>query len=272
MKVKSLMLAGLLLVAPGLFAEADDAATVEQLLAAVVWEDGETVHQFRKKISATMISEDAMTVGEKQPGTVGASDGFGSRLGDTLTNFLPRLGFAADAVTVADDDKSVGIDFNTLFGLGNAVKINATLSEPKVDTALGEKILESQRETQTQAIEKDFGDTDDVSVSVTYGLQRVASEAKDGGRRFGLGRHPALYSDLILELLVEPYRLASAASGATLDFEEILIDAGVDELDEVNKKTAGELKGLMVVEDSAGSWQEIKRRVISGVIKDRALE
>jgi hypothetical protein len=262
-------------------AKARRAAERAAAAADLPWEDGVSIADYRRRVmaevrgkavaeAAAVSEERAQKIGEQQPGTVGAADGFGSRLGETLTNFLPLLGFAADAVNVSDDEKSVVVDFNPLrFGEHGALKLNATVTEPAPSSTLLEAVEESARQAQEKAVRAALGDFDDITWTLTYGYQRpVTAAATARGRHWFWGRHPSLYQPVVAELMGEVWSQGIGdAAPFPAELDEIFArhDLGASGLASM---TRAQLAAALGAED----LEAVRRQIVAEAVREAAIE
>lgn len=195
----------LLLTATPLLAQVEGV----DLSEVVPQSNDETLGDFKARLRAaatTSLNEgievDAAKAVAAQPSATSTEAGFGTRIHNSLNNFLPIFDFAVNTISTADDEKSATVSFNPV-RLGNhALNIKASIFEPEANAQLVESIVESVRTTQKETIEKGLDDFSDVEWSATFGFQNSRTSWDDKRSRM-FGRDASLYQPLIRELMAD---------------------------------------------------------------------
>jgi len=131
-----------------------------------------------------------------KPTATAATSGFGERVNDSISDFLPLFQFAVNAVSTSDDSKSVTIKANPIKGSWGALSIEATLVEPEISSALLDDIVEAARETQKEMLLDQTDDLDNIIWSVSYGYVKNGAKAEWGRTRRLWGRDYKTYEKL----------------------------------------------------------------------------
>jgi len=230
-------------IAPGLSFGDDTPSSAERLLAFISdpANADKTYGDLRKEAlslgdvglqagTAAAVLEDAAAVAAAAPGTMGAPDGFASRVNESLTNFLPLLGFAVNTVSTGEDSKSVSVIYNPIrLGRRGVVSFSTTFAEPEVSDQLIGQVEQSAQAAQRETITGSIGDFSDIAASVTYGYQRSDEGSNWGHGHYLWGRNPKLYQNLANELMGSVWQETFGAVPVgvildTSDFEEALFD------------------------------------------------
>ncbi|HEY6115293.1 MAG TPA: hypothetical protein VI172_04985 [Candidatus Dormibacteraeota bacterium] len=173
--------------------------------------------------AAKAVAQEAVSDEVKQSNrATTAPDGFASRLHNSYQDFLVPFAFAINKVEESKDGQALIVRFNALrSGILNA-GFTATAAKPAVDDRLKAAIPEPQRSETTSALEKSFGDFDDVTVTLAL---TANTKRCDPGARFCFGRNPETYRRLLSEswLLVAPID-ASTSEDADVCQEHLIRD------------------------------------------------
>ena len=168
-----------------------------------------------------------------QTNAVAPAADFGSRVNESLTDFLPLFKFAVNSISTAEDRKSVTASFNPLrVGRYGAINLKATATEPEISQQLLGKIVESSREAQKEALGKQVDDFSDITWALTYGFQRSDEFQDWDTARHRFGRNAKLYENLVDVLVADRQRLAFEKS----EGDNTQIPNRVDDLGEILHK------------------------------------
>lgn len=166
----------------------------------------------------------------QKPTTAAAPPAFADRVNATIADFLPLFQFAVNEVASNADKTSVTAKFNPIpVGIYGNLSLNATATQPQVFKALEEKIVEPAREAQRKTLLGKVDDFSDLTLALSYGLQRRAGTWDNTRKMFG--RNYELYRNLASGLLEQ------ALQGAFAD-----IDQRTDRISRARSKLFTEFK------------------------------
>ncbi len=181
-----------------------DSNNAQQLTDRLPIREEESLRNYLDRLLSRHSADKTRSLQKAKPATVGTDGGFGSRVGSSLTNFTSLLGLSVDAISPNKEDQTVTIDLNKLFGLRSDFKISTILREPVLDSKLVRTIVDSEQERQSDSLLDELGDTDDIAISFSYGINRKALVNKTPTRiQLGIGRNPTLYTEVIAELYLQ---------------------------------------------------------------------
>ena len=168
----------------------------------------------------------------QKPTTTAAPPAFADRVNASIADFLPWFQFAVNEIASSEDKTSVTAKFNPIpVGMYGNLSLNATATQPQVFEALEESIVESAREAQRKSLLGKVDDFSDLTIALSYGLQRRAGTWDNTRKMFG--RNYELYTNLMSGLLDE------ALQGLTKEIgqrEDLLNNERKNLLGEMNKQ------------------------------------
>lgn len=196
-------------------------AILLSLLASAAWaqaadiplpNDDETLEVFLQRVLEKSVSDEVLEEQKKSPAGTANVSNFASRVNDSLQNFLPFLQGAIDAVTTADDGKSLTVRFNPVRAATyGELGLSATATEPQPSEALLKLLPDDSRPGQKEVILKQLDDFADLTVVASYNyVRKLETGHLTGDRRrlFGrsYGRSPRLYGEVFSSFVHEVFQ------------------------------------------------------------------